>query len=104
MFLHDTLQPFYPVWDCSVCSSKGVELCMDGFSPLLSKETKSNMSITPLCQVNLPVLQQSNIMYYVVFKFLLPVVLIKELSDLLDQIWYEHKWGSPQFFSTRGTH
>ena len=44
MFLHDTLQPFYPVWDCSVCSSKGVELCMDGFSPLLPKEPESNMS------------------------------------------------------------
>ncbi|KAL5518035.1 hypothetical protein EMCRGX_G003702 [Ephydatia muelleri] len=73
-------------------------------SALLPKETKSNMSITPLCQVNLLVLQQSNMMYYVVFTFLLPVVLIKELSDLLDQIWYEHKWGSPQFFSTRGTH
>ncbi|KAL5500189.1 hypothetical protein EMCRGX_G011704 [Ephydatia muelleri] len=64
---------------------------------------QQNTQVSHHCaKVNLPVLQQSNIMYYVVFKFLLPVVLIKELSDLLDQIWYEHKWGSPQFFSTRG--
>ncbi|KAL5496894.1 hypothetical protein EMCRGX_G013266 [Ephydatia muelleri] len=39
------IKPFYPIWDCSVCSSKRVELCMDGFSPLHPKETESNIRI-----------------------------------------------------------